>query len=510
MSKYVTLIEIGKKQKYIFKSNVMMESIGASIIIKNATEKDARQFYEKFNPSIIYEGGGNALYVFSQKEDGIEFAKAYSKFLYETYPGITLYLVGYELKEKESVKDGINTCYGLLAKKKNSKRNVETQIDFGKTVRCSSTNLPANVWVKDNNPTLKMPPERRRDYSLEVLTKCKNAQDERDVFKFLLPENTEYTFPKMFDSLGRNLGEKSYVAVTHIDGNQMGEKITRFNLSHEMKSGESLEEFDKRYIKDLGDFSRNIRELYESAVKETIDSLIKNMSQLREKLDLKGNELPIRPLILAGDDICFVSDGRIGVELCRICIENIKKKEIEGLKLNACGGVAIVKAHYPFSRAYDLAEELCQNAKNCIKNGDPDASYIDWHVDQAELDKGLSGIRKDYVSSDGSILNLRPYLVGEDSKVNSMANFLDAISVVSHSGNIARSSVKGMRESLRKGVSATTYYLKSRKDSDKAILKLGGSNNLVSDNGFIEVDGVNRSIFYDAIEMMDVYIKLED
>lgn len=87
MSKYVTLIEIGKKQKYIFKSNVMMESIGASIIIKNATEKDARQFYEKFNPSIIYEGGGNALYVFSQKEDGIEFAKAYSKFLYETYPG---------------------------------------------------------------------------------------------------------------------------------------------------------------------------------------------------------------------------------------------------------------------------------------------------------------------------------------------------------------------------------------------------------------------------------------
>ena len=30
-------------------------------------------------------------------------------------------------------------------------------------------------------------------------------------------------------------------------------------------------------------------------------------------------------------------------------------------------GVAVVKSHYPFARAYDLAEELCASAKKRVK-----------------------------------------------------------------------------------------------------------------------------------------------
>lgn len=37
MRRYVMLLEIGRKQKYIFSSNRLAENIGASIIIRNAT-----------------------------------------------------------------------------------------------------------------------------------------------------------------------------------------------------------------------------------------------------------------------------------------------------------------------------------------------------------------------------------------------------------------------------------------------------------------------------------------
>ena len=74
--KYITLIEIGKKQTYIFSSNRLAENVGASIIIRKATEDDPKEFYRQYSPDVIYEGGGNALYVFRSKADGIEFAKA--------------------------------------------------------------------------------------------------------------------------------------------------------------------------------------------------------------------------------------------------------------------------------------------------------------------------------------------------------------------------------------------------------------------------------------------------
>ena len=141
--KYITLIEIGKKQTYIFSSNRLAENVGASIIIRKATEDDPEEFYRQYSPDVIYEGGGNALYVFRSKADGIEFAKAYSRYVMEEYPGMTLYLVGCELTDEMTVKEGTAECHRLLEQKKNEAQYMVHMIDFGSTRRCSETNLPS-------------------------------------------------------------------------------------------------------------------------------------------------------------------------------------------------------------------------------------------------------------------------------------------------------------------------------------------------------------------------------
>ena len=62
------LMEIGKKQSYIFKSNKLKENIGASMIIKFVTEELPKNELSKNNGKKIIEGGGKSLYSFDNKE----------------------------------------------------------------------------------------------------------------------------------------------------------------------------------------------------------------------------------------------------------------------------------------------------------------------------------------------------------------------------------------------------------------------------------------------------------
>lgn len=504
MGKYVTLLEIGRKQKYIFKSNRLAENVGASVMIKNATEQEAKKYYEPYHPKIIYEGGGNALYIFPSREDGLSFAKNYSKSLLKKYPGMILYLVGYELKEQETVKDGIAQCYKLLAAKKETRAHGVQQIDYGKTVRCTSTNLPAT-----SHGTVRLPADRdQKPLSAEALEKYRNSGLFNRMIEDICPEG--FSFPLKGDDLGRSIGDKSYIAIIHIDGNRMGEKINKFNEKRIPHSKETKEEFDERYIKELGLFSQTIRENYETTFREMCKIVADNMEVLKEKLDLQDGYLPVRPLILAGDDICFLSDGRIGVDLMRIFLEKLQQKEICGIKMHACGGAAIVKAHYPFSRAYELAEELCQNAKRHIPEGD-DISVMDWHIEQSELDEDLKAIRNHYIAADNSLLYMRPYTVGNREQPNDIEHFLDALNIISEKGGvrkIARSKVKGLRDISRKGKLAAKYYLKSNQITEQ----LGRTNDLRSDesDSFLFYNGAYHSLLFDAIEAMDLYIGLEE
>lgn len=495
--KYITLIEIGKKQTYIFSSNRLAENVGASIIIRKATEDDPEEFYRQYSPDVIYEGGGNALYVFRSKADGIEFAKAYSRYVMEEYPGLVLYLVGCELTDDMTVKEGTAECHRLLEQKKNEAQHMVHMIDFGSTRRCSETNLPS---VPCDERIL--PDDRRgKPISAESVRKYKYSFEHKSYFKELLPE--DYDFPSKLGELGQTEDESSYIAVVHIDGNRMSSKIASFNNKMKRQEGETGEEFDARYIQGLRELSSEIDQKYKEAFRELIGMIIKNMDKLKETLDLSGNCLPIRPLIMAGDDICFVTEGRIGVECARIFLENIQKKQVQGIPLNACGGAAIVKTHFPFSRAYDLAEALCRNAKNSI-SAEEDASYLDWHIEQGELKDNLQKIRSQYRAADGAILTYKPYRIIDIMEKDSFLHFKDAFHILLNS-EIPRSKILGMREAAYRGKTATEYYLKSNQIDDE----LERTNWKRGESGFEEVNGKMKYLFFDAMEMLDMYVELE-
>lgn len=233
--------------------------------------------------------------------------------------------------------------------------------------------------------------------------------DEREIEKRLAPDN--YKLVDKFKELGGSKDESNFISVVHIDGNAMGARVERMYENNKLPW--------EAFKVHLQAFSKAIDKDFKDAYKEMTDEVRKNIESGRlADLSLKEKNFPVRRIITAGDDICFVSEGRIGIECAVSFIKALTKKENEEDKEGyaACAGIAIVHQKYPFYRAYELAESLCSNAKKFgVKWSDDETgseiSAIDWHVEFGEMGDTLSEIRQQYCAADGNRLEMRPYIV---------------------------------------------------------------------------------------------------
>lgn len=96
--------------------------------------------------------------------------------------------------------------------------------------------------------------------------------------------------------------------------------------------------------------------------------------------------IPLIPLILGGDDLTVVCEGKYALEFSKCFLENFEEETTKSQqvgshqinvipeiaraafnninRLSACAGVAIIKPHFPFSVAYQLTEKL-MNRHSC-------------------------------------------------------------------------------------------------------------------------------------------------
>ena len=236
----------------------------------------------------------------------------------------------------------------------------------------------------------------------------KRQVDEADYFgraKGLLvgleaPEGVRgFAFPRELDRLVPGAGD-SFVAVVHIDGNNMGRTI------EELLQGQSSYEAAAKVMKDL---SGEIDSAYAGAMRATIKELATHALALRNVLrHLKRDvfELPIRPIVLNGDDVTFVSNGRVGLYLAECFLKQIAKTQVRDRQLSCCAGVALTKSHFPFARACGLAEELCASAKRKAKalagrDSAAPGCWLDFHIVQSGVTMSLDALRDEHCAVKG-------------------------------------------------------------------------------------------------------------
>jgi hypothetical protein len=506
-------------QSYIFGSNRLKENIGASYLVKQATEGwafealrlaapknnvdssglvDRKIETDGLDAEILYAGGGNFVALFRYAESAKAFTRTLSKRVLIDAPGLRLDI--YQ-EQFEWTGTGLGEAVGQLLqnmKKERSRKAASSPLmGLGVTVMCQSTALPAVEVIRD-------PDGDERYVSAEVYAKHNAADQANDWLRRELPPGNGYDYPLDLDDLGRSIGERSYIAVVHADGNGMGQIIRAI--------GEKRD--NRAYISKMRQFSEKVKAISKISMMAVIELLrqktlegasipgTRTVSALEFSLDNDDNlRLPIRPIVFGGDDTTFVCDGRIGLSLA---VEYLRTFEGEArkqeLNLSACAGIAIVKSHYPFARAYQLSEELCDEAKKFRReNFKEGGGALDWHFTSGGLYDELEAIRKrEYHVSMGS-LTLRPVSLGNEGGVRSWAEIERLTIAFQQDWADKRNKAKALRDALREGQNAVTRFVSIY---EQQLPKLPD---------FEQTGWHDRQCgYFDALELMDIHIPLRE
>ena len=499
-------------QNYIFRTNRVKEIMGGSVIVDNiivdglkqiiqgisdGDEQISKNYLTEWKTSnnsleflsnkdiqmqVMYIGGGNAYVLYRSYDLCRKFNRELAEYVFkETY---ALQLAVATVKKTNSYYDD----YGRI---KMEMRRVKSVMPDGR---------PVGAF-----PFMKVDPVTGFpiiDYSSNDGYLSTESQKKCLAYK----ENVKEDLEKAFDNLISKKNDNSMLAVVHIDGNNMGLRISQIMRAIDEESKNDYE----KVTQVVRGISRSIDKSFSEAFMD-MEKYIKNVLSLKVK-----QEIPCalyRKIICAGDDITFVCNAKVALAAVIHFLEFIGKRKMEvgGLTaeepFSACAGIAYFHSHFPFSDAYQVAEECCSSAKKRAKetartgaHGEV-GSFLDYQICGTISAADLQNYRKKHYSvhesEQTSLVIQRPYYVSasEEDPLNVLnkdrnVNILTGlIKDFSDSSKLSRSKAKLLREAASKGsdeMNACKTFLISR--------------------DHILPDPTTEPYWYDALEIADLVV----
>ena len=503
----IAIYDVRGIQDYVFRTNALKEIVGASLIVDNliinefekavANQKleqstvilnwqNTKELQFEENTSIqievLYYGGGNLVVLFRNenlcKNVSMQMAKSIIKNAY----GLSL-AYAYIEKTDDYQTDWKNLKDKLATVKATTPLNKPTGI-IPIVQYDRITGFPLSKTIIENG--------RSKKVTYEAYQKIEKYNNDKS--------NTRYM--KQFDKM-RTDNQEGLIAIVHIDGNSMGQ-----NIGEIMKNATNYREATNA----MREISMNIHKVFEI---DAINTVMDNMENICKNHNvehlIKNNEVPFRPVIGAGDDITFVCNERISLDIVKEYINAIRRGNMYNGKypFSACAGIAIVHSHYPFYKAYQIAEECCQSAKKRAKNEGMINGKIGNFVDfqycySSNIGDFNEHRKKNYQNIEGKTLIKRPYGIysneeKEELRNSKQKNNFDIDNFeenVKFFNKISRNRAKDIRD----------YYYKSEGNIKTLFTRLRSKEVNIEKQPFDE-NGVAE--YYDALEFLDIYKKKE-
>lgn len=533
------LLDTRSIQKYVFSCNKLKTNVGASYLVDaifndlmqdvvlpkfklkmpEISWKDTEEIQilkdNSIECEIVYIGGGNMLILVNKYPDNMEknlklcrkIVGCWSREMLCKTPGLK---TGAAIGEMD-IDDFKNSLDNMYKQLKANQNTVLPQVDLpytGLTLECDVSGKTADVfdWMEN------------RWISNEVKSKTEAykfaAEKLREEYKYDLidEEQNKYDFIDDLEHIGCKDGE-SYVSVIHIDGNNMGVKFGNCRDSQERKK------LSLRVVKIVqNSFRKLVKSIIDDYNNKVYDKVldVKDLARDGKKL------LPIRPIIIGGDDITFVCPGRLGIEYAKRFIEYVNQEELltpeqqnymreaankyVNDKMSCCGGVAIVPLKYPFFRAYQLAESLCGSAKD--KSRQDDNSLIDFAILYGEMTPTLNQLCRYQYSGAEGYLHYGPYSVINETKDKSHIKDLLALKDKLENKNVPENKVKELRDVLTKDMHSIMRFLENCKQIEAIVKEETGKEKIEAKDFWQKKDDEEgqkefKTRYIDAIEIMD-------
>ena len=527
------LFDVQSIQKYIFANNKLKANVGASYIVDRLFEdvlckdvilnlesgaditswKTRRDSITSLPASVYvaYIGGGKALILIDNDRVNIieDIIKTFTAQVLTQYPGLKVGVTtGLVTLEKDQFKSDERQLFKQLKDNQYTLNPILHPANTGLTTICDYSGDTADAVVNFG--------DGERFVATSFIAKynafeAANARLKKDLFG---TEDIEWVFPSKLNELGQNKStEKSKtgindIAIVHIDGNNMG---ARFISCNGLEERSALSE--KVATKTL--------ESFKSLIQWIIDKY--DILTKPKNLELTDKMLPIRPIIVGGDDITFVCNARIAVQAAHFLMQELLSDN-HGMSISSCAGIAVIPTYYPFFRGYQMAEQLCDSAKSKMRaynkdNGVNESCWLDFAFLHGETAPTLEQFFANEYSSLRGNMHYGPYQVyNVHASITKKDIFaLTKLLECTHQFNLtkektykgellAHNKIKELRSVLQDNQHIQDLFIEQLKKNEKILPDIVGWEGFAKqlwDEVKIGDTRESKTPYVDAIELMD-------
>lgn len=329
---------VKKIQAYITQTNKLREIAGASELVQYVCTECFQEFCKDqdiapADVDVIIQAAGNIRAVFRNRADAAKVMLAFPKLVAEKAPGLQFIQATLDLDHDHPTYDDVQA---LEARLREQLPVPAVLADWSVTRKCPRTGVPA-VATHEGKP-------------IDDATRAKLDYAERHFLALKLKLDESHTFPNDISSIADSRiadkkDKKSFVAVIHADGNNLGQTLMRLKDS-------------PIYHNDWKGFSQKLD-----------DATVGAACAAYQRHFGEQHDIRFRPIILGGDDLTVVCAPDKAIAFTQTYLDEFARRAREhGLgDLTACAGIAFVKQNFPFYYSLDMAEFLCGAAKKRAK-----------------------------------------------------------------------------------------------------------------------------------------------
>ncbi len=492
MAKFIVAIETVKIKEFLFSTNKLKVIRGASYLLDYLNQVEVPKILEECGideENIIYVGAGNAKFFTNTKEKADEIIEKVKKTYENEAPGVKIAAVCREKKESEKVWDSLEELSRDTAIEK-SKGFSTLNIDLPYVEKCELSGnevaeidcnhlkkdlIKLNYTIENNKIILKDYNECKEDkidkIELESLSNHitnlakttgrisegtlkkiiasdllkesnRNVYKNKKIgfYKYLL-ENYNLEIRSSIDNFEN---EDSFIGFVYSDGDGLGDFFKNIKEVFINADKRNVKNVEKEYLKFLKSFSTILDDV-------TKKSLAKTLNKIFEGTDTNNKKRWGEFLIVGGDDVCAVFDPTLALE---ISVETQKRfegtmiKEMEELsknfedkgirdgickvKITSSSGVVIAKTKTPMFQLFEQGLKLQKSAKKkrneTKKDGElATTGFIDFQVIGSEGCVDIEAFRKEISNENNPVIE-RPYSIKNiDDKVKTIDSLLKII-----------------------------------------------------------------------------------
>lgn len=404
------VLEVGGIQNFILRTGKLKEMLAGSALVESLSKdflddvckdlnldkiaaSDAKE--PQANEVLVLQANAGAMHLLlASPEAARSLVSTYSRKALKLFPGLPLYAA-------------VETCSWDTDSMKGARERLASKIAFKRACQPTSTGMPVYpicriahldglpAVAEEGGEAISLPSMTKRQSKLIEAAK-KRLQDIVQPLEEKNPGLTnELDWSKWDQDVANLAGSTGKIAYIHMDGNDLGKLF-----SSKLKAMQDLETTVK--TAKMGKLSELVQITTQQAFSEAVFKII-NFELLRVAPHHKKISIPIRPLVLGGDDVTAIVKADLALLFIHTFIrafERISREQNEPLSIGA--GMVVCPVGYPFLRAYDLCEELTKSAKQAtafIEKGRP--SSLDYIVLTNDAEKSLSDLRRHIQMADG-------------------------------------------------------------------------------------------------------------